>query len=128
MKFKKDGVVSYNVGELYTRMIAKVEAKVNTAFEQAILDQIKKMLVEQVTNYTNVKLYATINELEDTSTFAPKNNFIRNPGTFKPADFALTNDTPANIYRDVFTSDKTTKNGFMNSLNFRFILENPVEN
>jgi hypothetical protein len=124
---KKDGVVSYNIGEYYRRMIAKVEAKLTSATEQRILNKIKRMLVSHVTNYTNVKIYVTMNELE-AGTLAPKNNFVRNPGTFNPADFALTSPAAANIYRNVFTSSKTTKDGLMKSLNFRVILENPVEN
>jgi hypothetical protein len=124
---KKDGVVSYNIGEYYRRMIAKVEAKITSATEQRILNKIKRMLVSHVTNYTNVKIYATMNELE-AGTLAPKNNFVRNPGTFNPADFALTSPAAANIYSNVFTSSKTTKDGLMKSINFRVILENPVEN
>ena len=90
------------------------------------VNKIKKMLVEHATNYTNVKIYATMNELD--GYMAPKNNFIRNPGTFNPADFALTSEAATNIYSNVFSSANTTNNGLMNSINFRVILENPVEN
>ena len=125
IKSKKDGVSSYNIGELYTRMIAKI----NTENKETILRKIKSILVKHATNYTNVKIYATMNELEPGYYMEPKNNFVRNPGTFNPADFALTSNASANIYKDVFTSANTTnQNGSMNSLNFRVILENPVEN
>jgi hypothetical protein len=124
---KEDGAVSYNFCEYYQKLIDKIDEKVDSATEQAILNKIKKMLVEHATNYTNVKIYVTMNEL-NAGDLTPKNNFVRNPGTFNPADFALTSESATNIYRNVFTSANTTNNGLMNSINFRVILENPVEN
>jgi len=114
-----DGGMAYNIVTYFDKLIAFVENK-----SPATATLFKKMIVDNVTKDGTIGIDLTLNEIDSANN--PIQSFVRNPGTFTPANCLLTDNV--NVYKNVFESPNTTNNGEMKAVKFNIVLDSPVEN
>ncbi len=99
---------SFNPGKYFDRLIADGDSA-------GVADAAKEILVKNTTQEGPIKIHFTLHEKLPNGTF--DKSFIRNPGTFEPANFALNLGGSSNPYVDAFD------NGAVQAIKFKLILE-----
>jgi len=99
---------SFNPGKYFDRLIAAGDSV-------GVSNAAKEILVKNTTQKGPIKMHFTLHEKLSNGTF--DKSFIRNPGTFEPASFALNLGGSTNPYVDAFDD------GAVQAIKFKLILE-----
>ncbi len=99
---------SFNIGKYFDRLIA-------AGGNASITSTAKDILVKNSTQKGPIKIHLTLHEKLPNGSY--DRSFIRNPGTFNPANFGLSVGGSSNPYLDAFDD------GAVQAIKFKLILE-----